>query len=154
MIGMKGKAEFNSKKILRKAESATARYLGKAGGYVRNAARWSIRRAKRINVYDRDTGKQIFDVNGKPKNGLVPSRPGSPPRTRNGQLRRSILYAVSRMARSVVIGPRGSVVGMSGKAHEFGGRYRRETFPERPFMGPALRKTEPILPAMWADSFR
>lgn len=130
MIGVTCKTRFNGQKVMRKAKSATGRYLGRAGATVRKVASWSIR--KRAQA----------------------SSAGQPPHTRRGQLRRSILYAVDRLGGSVVIGPASSRVGTSGKAHEFGGRYRRERFPARPFMGPALSKIEPSLPAMWADSFR
>lgn len=130
MIGATCKTRFDSRKVLRRGESATGRYLSRAGATVRKVARWSIRQRQ------------------------TASAAGLPPHTRRGQLRRSVLYAVDRMSRSVVIGPSANVVGTSGKAHEFGGRYRHEKFPQRPFMGPALRRVEPSLPAMWADSYR
>ena len=55
---------------------------------------------------------------------------------------------------SVVIGPDVEVAGTSAKAHEFGGRYKREQYDKRPFMGPALDKTKKRLPAMWAGSVK
>jgi phage gpG-like protein len=67
---------------------------------------------------------------------IVPSAPGSPPHTRFGQLKRSIVYAAAKG--EAVIGPRFSIVGESATAHEFGGSYKGEDFPKRPFMGPAL----------------
>ena len=54
----------------------------------------------------------------------------------------------------VLIGPAYTVVGRSASAHESGGRYRRETYPKRPFMGPALMAIRSRLPRMWADSIR
>ena len=77
------------------------------------------------------------------------SPPGTPPHTRPrvsrktgkalpGQLQRAIVYAQDRQRQEVVIGPRFSVVGESGSAHEFGGEYKDEEFPERAFMWPAL----------------
>ena len=42
----------------------------------------------------------------------------------------------------------------SAKAHEFGGRYKRQKYPKRPFMGPALEKTNDRLPKLWAGSVK
>lgn len=71
------------------------------------------------------------------------SPPGQPPATRRGLLRRAIRYAVSDDKRSVVVGPTHQMVGTAGKAHEFGGRYKRQRYPKRPFMGPALQEALP-----------
>jgi phage gpG-like protein len=64
------------------------------------------------------------------------SSPGQPPHTRRGQLKRAIRYSADKDG--AVIGPLASMVGTSGEAHEFGGDHRGASFPERPFMGPAL----------------
>ena len=79
------------------------------------------------------------------KRSRVASRPGQPPSTRRGLVRRAIRYRVADDKRSVVIGPAHSVVGTAGKAHEFGGRYMGATFPARPFMGPALEQAVPLI---------
>jgi len=71
------------------------------------------------------------------------SRPGEPPSTRRGLLRRAIRYQVADDRRSVVIGPMYSMVGTAGEAHEHGGRYKGQTYPERPIMGPALEEARP-----------
>lgn len=65
-----------------------------------------------------------------------PSAPGEPPHTRRGQLRRSIRYHATKDG--AVVGPLGSMVGEAGAAHEFGGEHKGQTYPERPFMKPAL----------------
>jgi hypothetical protein len=54
----------------------------------------------------------------------------------------------------VVIGPDHSKVGASGSAHEHGGRYKRQRYPKRPFMGPSLEKTQDRLPKLWAGSVK
>jgi hypothetical protein len=36
------------------------------------------------------------------------------------------------------VGPQFSVIGEIGNVHEFGGRYKGENYPARPFMAPAL----------------
>jgi len=130
MIGARGKVQDDFAKVVRAAKRAVIETLGHAGGYIRKVAQHSIRRS--------------------PK----PSAPGTPPHTRRGQIRRAIRYAVEKDKQSVVIGPDVDVVGTSGMAHEFGGKYKRQRYPKRPYMGPALKETEPQLPDMWKDSVR
>ena len=130
MVGMRCRTEDDFAKVERKAREGTFRSLGHAGGYIRKVARHSIRRS--------------------PK----PSAPGRPPHTRRGLLRSAILYAVERERGCVVIGPDESFVGTSASAHEFGGRYRRERYPKRAFMGPALEQARDRLPPMWAGSVK
>ena len=130
MVGMHCRIESDFAKVERKAKEGTFRSLGHAGGYIRKVARHSIKRSQR------------------------PSAPGRPPHTRRGLLRNAILYAVERDRQSVVIGPDESFVGKSASAHEFGGRYRRERYPKRPFMGPALEEARDKLPPMWAGSVK
>ena len=101
------------------------RSLARAGATVRLIAKRSIRQRKKA------------------------STPGLPPNTRKGALRRAILFAVERSRQRVIIGPDRRFVGRSGAAHEFGGRYRRERYPRRPFMGPALLKVRNRLPRAW-----
>jgi len=55
---------------------------------------------------------------------------------------------------AVLVGPAHSLIGASGSAHEFGGRYKDENYPERPFMFPALRKSAAHLPALWRDAVK
>lgn len=130
MISMKVKTVFNPMHVIRRERAASLRNLGRAAGYIRLTASRSIRRSKKA------------------------AQPGSPPHTRRGQLRRAIRYAVERERMNAVVGPEYGAVGTSGAAHEYGGRYRRETFPKRPFMGPALAKTREKLPTLWANSIR
>ncbi len=130
MIGAKAKTRLDRRKILMKAKQANISSLGHAGAAIRITARRSIRKRKKAAPV------------------------GEPPHTRRGQLRRSIAYAVEKQQDRVVIGPDVDVVGTSGKAHELGGRYRRESYPKRPFMGPALAKLRERLAAFWANSVR
>jgi len=80
---------------------------------------------------------------GSIKRSRKKSRPGEPPNTRRGLLRRAIRYQVADDRQSVVIGPTYSMVGRAGEAHEHGGRYKGQTYPERPLMGPALDEARP-----------
>lgn len=69
-----------------------------------------------------------------------PSRPGRPPHTRRRLLNRAIRFQTAPDKKSIVIGPRASVVGGVAAAHEFGGSYKGDQFPARPFMRPALER--------------
>lgn len=128
MFAVKAKTKFDARKVRKMAKDASVRSLGHAGALIRKVARQSIKR------------------------GDGPSEPGSPPHTRKGQLKRAILYAADKDA--VVIGPDAGVVGTSASAHEFGGRYKRNRYEKRPFMGPALEKVKERLPRAWANSVK
>jgi hypothetical protein len=80
-----------------------------------------------------------------------PSDPGKPPHTHKGvYMRRAVRYAANK--EGAVIGPRGSVVGESGAAHEFGEKYRGTDYPERPFMRPALERNLGRFADTWRGS--
>lgn len=130
MIGTKVTVKFERRKVLMKAKIANIQNLGHAGGAIRKLARSSIRKRPTASVA------------------------GSPPHSRKGQLKRAILYAVDKRQEVVVIGPDVEIVGKSGRAHELGGRFRRERYPKRPFMGPALEKLKDRLPKFWTNSVR
>ncbi len=130
MSGMRVKTQLDAKKVMAAARKSSITSLGHAGAAIRLAARRSIRKSEK------------------------PSSPGSPPHTRKGRLRNAIKYAVEATLQSVLIGPDVVVAGTSGKAHEFGGHYRREQYPRRRFMGPALEKVKTRLPAFWAASVK
>lgn len=130
MIGISTRCRFNDRKVKKSARQATIRTLPHAAAAIRLTARRSIRRAK----------KQ--------------SSAGSPPHTRKGQLKRAILYAVEKQKTTAVIGPAYEIAGTSGSAHEFGGRYKRQRYPRRAFMGPALQDNLPRLPKLWAASIK
>ena len=51
-----------------------------------------------------------------------------------------------------VIGPTASVAGQVGGAHEFGGQFRGDQYPERPFMFPALERALPRFAGQWKGS--
>ena len=130
MIEMKVQTRMDVQKVLRKAKKANIESLGHAGATIRLTARRSIRRDQK------------------------PSAVGRPPHTRRGLLRRAIVYAVDKYRQMAVIGPAYGMVGQSATAHEFGGRYRRQHYKKRRFMGPALEKTKNRLPRHWAGSVR
>ena len=144
-IGMVTKKMFlDTKKVRSAVDKGTRRVLGKFGAFVRTAARSSIRRRKRI------------------------SRPGEPPSSHTGLLKRFIYFGYDTQRKSVVIGPMplNAKVGDAPHALEHGGfstvaegsrrsrRKRRVEIAARPFMGPAMEQERPKLPAMWAGSVR
>jgi len=137
----KMKAMFFDRKAVKNAvDRATRKVLSKFGAFVRTTARHSIRKRKAI------------------------SQPGNPPSSHVGLLKRLIFFGYDTSRRSVVIGP----TPLRGEAEappllEYGGRARRKdrkgkpvmaTYKSRPFMGPALEKERPKLPALWAGSVK
>jgi phage gpG-like protein len=130
MIGISCKTtnRFNSLKT--KARQAGYKNLGHAAAVLRKIAIRSIHKRKK------------------------PSRPGSPPHTQTGRLKKAILYYNDRNRQEAIIGPSKNIIGIAGAEHEHGGRFRRERFPARPYMGPALEKIVPSLPPMWAGSIK
>jgi len=130
MIRVNVSIRVQPKTVLDRVGQATFKNLGHAGAAVRLVARRSIRKRKKASPEE------------------------TPPSTRKGQLRRAILYKVEKGRGTVVVGPDVNIVGTAGKAHEFGGPYKREVYPKRPFMGPALMKMQSRLPRLWANSVR
>ena len=101
---MKAKLSFDARGLAAAVLQGSFAALRRAGAYVRRAARHKV------------------------KTSDHPSPPGSPPHSRAGLLKRSILFGLDKPARTVVIGRAESVIGNAMAAHEFGGRYKRERF--------------------------
>jgi len=97
MIQVTVRTQFDKTKLKKKVETATFTSLRHAGGAIGKTARFSIRRRKK------------------------PSRPGSPPHTQTGMLRRVIRYEVTNNKTNVIIGPVNEVAGRLWNLHEFGG---------------------------------
>lgn len=129
-VGVRVKTKMDAGKVTKAARAGSITSLAHAGAAIRLQARHSIRKSKKK------------------------SRTGTPPNTRKGRLRNAIKYAVTKSPLSAVIGPDVEVAGTSGRAHEFGGRYKKEHYDQRPFMGPALEKTKDRLPAFWRGSIK
>lgn len=91
----------------------------------------------------------MASIERSPKND--PSPAGSPPHSRRGLLRRAIVFSATNFL--AIIGPRGSVAGKGvGGAHEFGGAFRENQYPERPFMAPALEENTDRFASGWSGS--
>lgn len=130
---------FDRQAVISKVDAATRRVLSKFGAFVRQTAKNSIWKRKRI------------------------SKPGRPPSSHIGLLRKFIWFGYDADRRSVVIGP--ARLNQKGRGEapallEYGGettlvrhgRRVRARFRPRPFMGPAFEKEIPQLPAMWRGS--
>lgn len=143
MIGLSFQAAkrgfFDRTAVQQKVDKATRKVLSRFGAFVRQRAKTSIRKRKRI------------------------SRPGQPPHSHVGLLRKFILFAYDAGRKSVVIGPTLTKDGSEApRLLEHGGDTTLETregpkrahYRPRPFMGPAFEAEKPQLPALWKNSVR
>ena len=89
---------FDRPKVQRAVDRSKRRSLSRAGAFIRQRARTSIRKRKRQ------------------------SRPGQPPSSHTGLLRRFILFGYDRRSDSVVVGPVGFRRSRAPTVLEFGGR--------------------------------
>ncbi len=133
---------FDRPKVKRAVDAARRRVLSKAGAFIRQTARTSIRKRKGT------------------------SKPGSPPYSHVGLLRRFILFGYDRQSESVVIGPVGIKGSTAPRVLEQGGTTtvtrgrrgkrteRRVRVAARPYMNPALEKERPKLPELWRNSVK
>lgn len=138
------RVEFYHENVLIPARAAEEEALRDCGALVRRIAQKSLRQRNR------------------------PSPPGSPPSSRQGDLRNSILFRFDAARRSVLIGaPQFSGSRDDAPAlHEFGGvrafsRLRRgkplrivQRYRARPFMRPALDEAAPQFAAFWKGRIR
>lgn len=147
-VNLKFSMFFDKQSVLRAVDRAERRVLSKAGAFLRRRAKSAIRRRKRV------------------------SRPGEPPSSHAGHLRRLIFFGYDRAASSVVIGPllfRSRQRPTVPKLLEFGGVVTRERkgrrrrvlgarrtmrYRPRPFMGPALEAEAPNFPSLFKDSVK
>lgn len=136
------KAGFFDRTAVTSAVShATRKVLSRFGAFVRTAARSSIRRRKSV------------------------SKPGQPPTSWTGLLKKFLFFSFDQAKRSVVIGPvrlnksRGEAPGLleyggSSARRDRKGRRRATRYRARPYMGPAFEKERQKLPQLWKDSVR
>ncbi len=128
---------FDRAKIKKKVDARTRKVLSKFGAFVRQTARKSIRKRKGT------------------------SKPGRPPFSHTGVLKRFIYFGYDKDRRSVVIGPV-IAAGKRGKAPstlEHGGKVtlpfgNKAEIAPRPFMAPAFEKELKQVPKLWADSIK
>ena len=146
MIGIVTKQMFFDRKaVTSRVDKAARKVLSKFGAFVRQRAKTSIRKRKRI------------------------SAPSQPPSSHTGLLKKFIFFAYDRERDSVVIGPErlNQKTGDAPPALEHGGRsrvtsggrrnkrvVRTVTIRQRPYMGPAFEKEKEGLPKLWKDSVK
>lgn len=143
MIDMRIKSMFFDRpKVIRAVDRAKRQSLSKGGAFIRQAARTSLR----------------------PRKGS--SRPGNPPFSHEGSLRRLILFGYDRRSDSVMVGPVGFRKSVAPRALEHGGatvvvsrrrgrlQSRKVKIAARPYMAPALERERTKLPALWRNSVR
>lgn len=121
---------LDATKVTKKADEATLRALYKQAAWIRKVAMQSL---------------VVSDT---------PSPPGSPPHTKTKRLPKSIRFEVDRGRFTAIIGPDSDRVGEVGGAHEFGGSFKKESYPARPFMRPALEKSRPHFEDLYRDSVK
>jgi len=130
---------FDRAAVQNMMDAKTAKALSRAGAFIRQRARTSIRSRKKI------------------------SQPGQPPSSHVGDLKRLIWFAYEPTSQSVVIGPMRFKQGEAPNLLEFGGQATRQrrggakhiaVYRPRPFMGPAMEKELPQLPSYWAKSVK
>ena len=137
------KVFFDTPIVKRSVDRAKRQGLSRAGAFIRTRARSSIRTRKR------------------------PSRPGSPPSSHTGMLRRFIFFGYDRSTDSVVVGPEKlNRPGSAPNVLEFGGtaeilRFTKGKFVKRkihikprPYMGPALERELPNIPKAFRNTVR
>lgn len=141
MLEFKAKMFDNVDKLIRDVNRTERRFLFKVGGYLRAVAMKSIRTRKGT------------------------SQPGQPPHSHVGTLRRLIAFAVDRYGESVTVGPlsHGKFLNEKGpgilehggtRTVYRGGKTITQRYAARPYLAPALRKTEDAMSKLWRDSIR
>jgi hypothetical protein len=143
MIGMKldrlKGLFFDRKAVTARMDVATRKALSKAGAFVRQHAKGSIRKRKKT------------------------SEPSKPPNSHTGLLKNNIFFAYDPSKQSVVVGPtlmNAKSSGVAPKMLEFGGEQTITTkagdkiavYKARPYMGPALRAELPKFPELWKNA--
>tara|TARA_R100000808_G_scaffold8384_1_gene23787 strand:+ start:61 stop:585 length:525 start_codon:yes stop_codon:yes gene_type:complete len=161
---------LDTKHVRRQIDRARVKALTKQGAFVRRAARSSIRAArmkKPGEMTPEERRSYEWEVSNakrrglkKPKRPKASSRPGEPPRSQVGTLRRFLFFSYDRHSQSVVVGP-ARVPAKDQDAPqnlEFGGTVdvggRRARIQPRPYMGPALAQEQPNFAALWRNSIR
>ena len=135
---------FDTNKITAAVKRGNKKTLSYFGSYVRKAAQWLIKTRKGY------------------------SKPGQPPHSHTGLLKKFIFYFHDASADNVIIGPallkQGAghptvpevlEHGGSRRVKIKGGKSRRAKYQARPFMGPAFESSKSkLLPGIWRASVK
>lgn len=126
MFGLTIKIEDTTKNVAKAADKAAFKNFGHAATSIRK------------------------DVISTIEKSAVASLPGTPPHTRRKLLPNAIRFDANK--EGAVIGPLFSRAGLVGQVHEFGGSYKGQDYPERPYMLPALERAAPRFAGEWTGS--
>lgn len=126
LMGIVVQVEDHTRRVVQESERAAFRNFSHAAARIRKDAAESIEKSDE------------------------PAPPGHPVHTRRGHYKRALRFAASK--EDAVIGPRASIVGEVGRAHEHGEEYKGDEFEERPVMGPALRRNLDRFAREWTGS--
>lgn len=107
---------FDSTEVVKAVDKATRKTLSKAGAFIATDAKRSMRPAKQAPTSSLTPKQQksykrrmkLFKegkTTVKPKRPLVASKPGEPPRTRFGYIKKFLYFAFDPQTKSVVVGP-------------------------------------------------
>jgi Bacteriophage protein of unknown function (DUF646). len=105
---------FDSKEVMRAVDKGTRKALSKFGAFVRRRAKSSIRKRKRV------------------------SRPGEPPSSHTGKLKKNIFFGYDRTKKTVVIGATAFSSTRAQELLEYGGTRGKAIYRPRPYMRPAF----------------
>lgn len=196
--------------VRKRMKAASFKSITQAAAYVWGISRRSIGTGYKTKR-DASTGERVR------VGAYTPSKPGKPPKSPTGRLKRSIAFDVDREKTDAVIGPTKSVIGGIGATHEHSGqeppkqrrnrlynfklavgghgparatRFRVDgvaklrttaqvrraqalvdgldaprwavleptksprNYPARPFMGPALARSQSRLPSFWKNALQ
>lgn len=127
---MKVRIEFDSAHVIAIVERGNATALRRAGAYIRKAARNKVSQSEHASI------------------------PGTPPHTRRGLLKNSLLFGYDKQRKCVVIGPAENIIGTAMYPHEHGAVYHTRRYPKRPLMVPTLEGASSKLPKLWENSVK
>lgn len=154
---------FDRLKVIEALDAVALKGLSKFGAFVRRTARSSMRKARRKRESELSPKERVLwnirarvaraEGRPEPPRPYQHSKPGEPPRTIVGLVKRHLYFAYDAEARSVVIGPaRLSKTTNPLRTLEEGGTVRTNKgsvrVDARPYMRPAFHKDLPQLPRL------
>lgn len=161
---------FFDRSAVTEATTAETRFvLSKFGAFVRTRAKSLIRKARQKSLAEM-TPEELLAYriraaqakkagHPQPKRPLASSKPGEPPRSVLGFLRKFLFFVYDKSTNSVVVGPAqfGGASGTAPSVLESGGSTvlfngRRVTIRPRPYMRPSFESEKPNLPKFWAQA--
>ncbi len=160
---------FDRDIVVRSMDRQTKFVLSKIGAFVRQRAKSSLRKARQktlaemtideLLVYRIRATEAKRQGRPKPKRPLASSKPGEPPRSVLGYLKKFLFFAYDAANKSVVIGPAqfAGAGGTAPRALEEGGKVvmingHSVTIKPRPYMRPAFDAERPRIPQLWQQA--